>query len=82
MLNVPLDTVGTMPVPGDILDIPFFKRNVDNVALIVRYRDPPRLPRRVAGNWLAAAGIAVLLIALFLGTLLAGGRAFSWMFGP
>jgi hypothetical protein len=82
VLNVPLDTVGTVPVPGDILDILSFKENVDNVALLVGYRDPPRLPRKVAGNWRAAAGIAVLLIALFLGTLRAGGRPFSWMFGP
>jgi Domain of unknown function (DUF4112) len=79
VLNVALDTVvGAVPVLGDVFDI-FFKENVDNVALIVRHRDPTRPPRRAVGIWLAAAGIAASLIALFLATLMAVGRAFSWM---
>jgi len=77
VLNVALDTVvGAVPVLGDVFDI-FFKENIDNVALILRYRDPTRPPRNVAEVWLAAAGIALFLIALFLATLLAVGRAFS-----
>jgi hypothetical protein len=81
VLNVALDTmVGAVPVLGDIFDI-LFKENVDNVALIVRYRDPTRPPRSAIGIWLAAASIAAFLIALFLATLLAVGRAFSWLAG-
>jgi len=77
VLNVALDTmVGAVPVLGDIFDI-LFKENVDNVALILRYRDPTRPPRSAVGIWLAAASIAVFLIALFLVTLLAVGRVFS-----
>jgi hypothetical protein len=81
VLNVALDTVvGAVPVLGDVFDI-FFKENVDNVALILRYRDPTRPPRSAIGIWLAAAGIALLLIALFLATLLAVARVFSWLVG-
>jgi len=81
VLNVTLDTVvGAVPVLGDVFDI-FFKENVDNVALILRYRDPMRPPRSAIGIWLAAAGIALFLIALFLATLLAVARVFSWLVG-
>jgi hypothetical protein len=81
VLNVALDTmVGAVPVLGDVFDV-FFKENVDNVALILRYRDPARPPRSAVGVWLAAAGIAAFLIALFLATLLAVARAFSWLAG-
>lgn len=81
VLNVALDTmVGAVPVLGDIFDI-FFKENVDNVALILRYRDPTRPPRSAIGIWLAAASIALFLIALFLATLLAVARVFSWLAG-
>ena len=81
VLNVAIDTmVGAVPVLGDVFDI-FFKENVDNVALIVRYRDPARPPRSAVGIWLAAASIALFLIALFLATLLAVGRVFSWLAG-
>jgi len=81
VLNVALDTmVGAVPVLGDIFDI-LFKENVDNVALILRYRDPTRPPRSAVGIWLAAASIALFLIALFLATLLAVGRVFSWLAG-
>jgi hypothetical protein len=81
VLNVALDTVvGAVPVLGDVFDI-FFKENVDNVALILRYRDPTRPPRSAIGIWLAAASIALLLIALFLVTLLAVARVFSWLVG-
>jgi hypothetical protein len=81
LLNVALDTmVGAVPVLGDVFDI-LFKENVDNVALILRYRDPTRPPRSAVGIWLAAAGIALFLIALFLATLLAVGRVFSWLAG-
>jgi hypothetical protein len=81
LLNVALDTmVGAVPVLGDIFDI-LFKENVDNVALILRYRDPTRPPRSAVGIWLAAASIALFLIALFLATLLAVGRVFSWLAG-
>jgi len=81
VLNVALDTmVGAVPVLGDVFDI-FFKENVDNVALILRYRDPTRPPRSAIGIWLAAATIAVFLIALFLATLLAVGRVFAWLAG-
>jgi len=81
VLNVALDTmVGAVPVLGDIFDI-LFKENVDNVALILRYRDPTRPPRSAVGMWLAAASIAVFLIALFLVTLLAVGRVFSGLAG-
>jgi hypothetical protein len=81
VLNVALDTmVGAVPVLGDIFDI-LFKENVDNVALILRYRDPTRPPRSAVGIWLAAAAIAASLIALFLATLLAVGRVFSWLAG-
>ena len=76
VLNVALDTmVGAVPVLGDIFDI-LFKENVDNVALILRYRDPTRPPRSAIGIWLAAASIA-----LFLATLLAVARVFSWLAG-
>jgi hypothetical protein len=82
VLNVALDTVvGTVPVLGDVFDI-LFKENLDNVALILRYRDPNRPPRGAVGIWLAAAGIAVFLIALFLAALLALGRVFSRLVGP
>ena len=81
VLNVALDTVvGTVPVIGDVFDV-LFKENVDNVAMIVRYRDATRPPRGAAGIWLAAAGIAASLIALFLATLLAAVRALSWLAG-
>jgi hypothetical protein len=81
VLNVALDTmVGAVPVLGDIFDI-LFKENVDNVALILRYRDPTRPPRSAVGIWLAAASIAAFLITLFLATLLAVGRVFSWLAG-
>ena len=81
VLNVALDTmVGAVPVLGDIFDI-LFKENVDNVALILRYRDPTRPPRSAVGIWLAAASVALFLIALFLATLLAVGRVFSWLAG-
>ena len=81
ILNVALDTVvGAVPVLGDVFDI-FFKENVDNVALILRHRDATRPPRGLAGIWLAAAGIAAFLLALFLATLLAVGRALSWLAG-
>lgn len=81
VLNVAIDTVvGAVPVLGDVFDV-IFKENVDNVALILRYRDATRPPRTVAGIWLAAAGIAAFLIALFLATLLALGRALSWLIG-
>ena len=81
VLNVALDTmVGAVPVLGDVFDI-LFKENVDNVALILRYRDPTRPPRSAVGIWLAAASIALFLIALFLATLLAVGRVFSWLAG-
>ena len=81
VLNVALDTmVGAVPVLGDIFDI-LFKENVDNVALILRYRDPTRPPRSAIGIWLAAASIALFLIALFLATLLAVARVFSWLVG-
>jgi hypothetical protein len=81
VLNVALDTmVGAVPVLGDIFDI-FFKENVDNVALILRYRDPTRPARSAIGIWLAAASIALFLIALFLATLLAVARVFSWLVG-
>jgi hypothetical protein len=81
VLNVALDTmVGAVPVLGDIFDI-LFKENVDNVELILRYRDPTRPPRSAAGIWLAAASVSVFLIALFLATLLAVGRIFSWLVG-
>ncbi len=81
VLNVALDTmVGAVPVLGDIFDI-FFKENVDNVALILRYRDPTRPPRSAIGIWLAAASIALFLIVLFLATLLAVARVFSWLAG-
>ena len=81
VLNVALDTmVGAVPVLGDIFDI-LFKENVDNVALILRYRDPTRPPRSAVGIWLAAASIALFLIALFLATLLVVGRVFSWLAG-
>jgi len=81
VLNVALDTmVGAVPVLGDIFDI-LFKENVDNVALILRYRDPTRPPRSAIGIWLAAASIALFLIALFLATLLAVARVFSWLAG-
>ena len=81
VLNVALDTmVGAVPVLGDIFDI-LFKENVDNVALILRYRDPTRPPRSAVGIWLAAASVALFLIALFLATLLVVGRVFSWLAG-
>lgn len=81
VLNVAVDTmVGSVPVLGDIFDI-LFKENVDNVELIFRHRDPTRPPRNAFGIWLVAAGIAAFLIALFMGTLLALGRAFSWLLG-
>jgi len=81
VLNVAIDTVvGAVPVLGDVFDI-IFKENVDNVALILRHRDATRPPRRVTGIWLAAAGIAAFLIALFLATLVALGRALSWLIG-
>jgi hypothetical protein len=81
VLNVALDAVvGAVPVLGDVFDI-FFKENVDNVALILRYRDPTRPPRSAIGIWLAAASIALFLIALFLATLLAVARVFSWLVG-
>jgi hypothetical protein len=81
VLNVAVDTVvGAVPVLGDVFDI-FFKENVDNVALILRYRDPTRPPRSAIGIWLAAAGIALFFIALFLATLLAVARVFSGLVG-
>jgi hypothetical protein len=81
VLNVALDTVvGTVPVLGDVFDI-LFKENVDNVELILRHRDPTRPPRNALGIWLVAAGIAAFLIALFMGTLVALGRAASWLVG-
>ncbi len=81
VLNVALDTVvGAVPVLGDIFDI-LFKENVDNVSLILRYRDPTRPPRSAVGIWLAASAIAVFLIALFLAALLAVGRVFSQLAG-
>ena len=81
VLNVAIDTVaGAVPVLGDVFDI-IFKENVDNVALILRHRDATRPPHRVTGIWLAAAGIAAFLIALFLATLVALGRALSWLIG-
>jgi Domain of unknown function (DUF4112) len=81
VLNVALDTmVGAVPVLGDIFDV-LFKENVDNVALILRHRDPTRPPRSAVGIWLVAASIALFLIALFLATLLAVGRALSWLAG-
>lgn len=80
-LNVALDTmVGAVPVLGDVFDV-IFKENVGNMALILRYRDATRPPRGVAGIWLAAAGIAAFLIAVFLAALLAVGRALSWLAG-
>ena len=81
VLNVALDTiVGAVPVLGDVFDI-LFKENVDNVELILRHRDPTRPPRSAFRIWLATAAIAAFLIALFMGTLLAVGRAFSWLLG-
>jgi hypothetical protein len=81
VLNVAVDTVvGTVPVLGDVFDV-LFKENVDNVELILRHRDPTRPPRSAFGIWLVAAGIAAVLIALFMVTLLALGRAFSWLLG-
>jgi hypothetical protein len=81
VLNVALDTmVGAVPVLGDIFDI-LFKENVDNVALILRYRDPTRPPRSTVGIWLAASAIAGSLIALFLATLLVVGRLFARLAG-
>ena len=81
VLNVALDTmVGAVPVLGDIFDI-LFKENVDNVALILRYRDPTRPPRSAVGIWLAAASIALFLIAFFFATLGVVGRVFSWLAG-
>jgi hypothetical protein len=81
VLNVALDTVvGTVPVLGDVFDV-LFKENVDNVELILRHRDPLRPPRTAAGVWLAASAIAAFLIALFMGTLIAVGRAVTWLLG-
>ena len=81
VLNVAVDTVvGAVPVLGDLFDI-VFKENVDNVALILRYRDATRPPRGAVGIWLAAAGIAAFLIGLFLAALLAVARTFSWLTG-
>jgi hypothetical protein len=81
VLNVALDTiVGAVPVLGDVFDI-LFKENVDNVELILRHRDPTRPPRSAFRIWLVTAAIATLLIALFVGTLLAVGRALSWLLG-
>jgi hypothetical protein len=81
VLNVAIDTVvGAVPVLGDVFDM-LFKENVDNVELILRHRDPTRPPRSAFRIWLAAAVIAAFLIALFMGTLLALGRAFSLVLG-
>ena len=81
VLNVAIDTtVGAVPVLGDVFDI-FFKENVDNVELILRHRDPHRPPRSAVGIWLAASAIAAVLIALFMGTLMAFGRAVAWLVG-
>jgi hypothetical protein len=81
VLNVAVDTVfGAVPVVGDVFDI-LFKENVDNVELILRHRDATQPPRTAIGIWLTAAAIAALLIALFMGTLLALGKAFSLLFG-
>jgi len=80
-LNVAIDTVvGAVPVLGDVFDI-LFKENVDNVELILRHRDPSRPPRTAVGIWLSAAGIAAFLIGLFMVTMLAMGRAASWLIG-
>lgn len=81
VLNVAVDTVvGAVPVLGDVFDM-LFKENLDNVELILRHRDPTRTPRSAFKMWLAAAGIAALLIALFMGTLYGLGRAFSLLLG-
>jgi hypothetical protein len=81
VLNVAVDTVvGSVPVLGDVFDV-LFKENVDNVALILRHRDPTRPPRNALGIWLVAAGTAAFLIALFMATLMAIGHAFSWLLG-
>lgn len=80
-LAVAVDTVvGAVPVLGDIFDV-LFKENVGNVELLLRHRDPTRPPRSAFGIWLAAAAIAAFLIALFMVTLLALGRGFSWLVG-
>jgi hypothetical protein len=81
VLNVSLDTVvGAVPVLGDVFDI-LFKENVDNVELIVRHRDPGQPPRSTVGIWLAASLVSALLIALFMSTLWAAGRVFTWLLG-
>jgi hypothetical protein len=80
-LAVAVDTVvGAVPLLGDVFDV-LFKENVGNVELLLRHRDPTRPPRSAFGIWLAAAAIAAFLIALFMVTLLALGRAFSWLVG-
>ena len=80
-LNVAIDTVvGAVPVLGDVFDI-LFKENVDKVELILRHRDPSRPARTAVGIWLSAAGIAAFLIGLFMVTMLAMGRAASWLIG-
>lgn len=69
--NVAIDfALGSMPIVGDAFDV-FWKSNVRNVALLRRHISSTPFEQRRArsGDWLFLAGLAVLLVALLVGSL-------------
>jgi hypothetical protein len=69
--NIAIDfALGSLPVVGDAFDL-FWKSNLKNVALLERHvmATPAEKRRARSGDWLFLAGLAMLLIALLIGSL-------------
>ena len=69
--NIAIDfALGSMPIVGDAFDV-FWKSNVRNVALLRRHisSTPSEQRRARSGDWLFLAGLAVLLLAVLVGSL-------------
>lgn len=69
--NIAIDfACGSLPFVGDVFDV-FWKSNQRNVALLRRHvlATPAEQRRAKSGDWLFLAGLMVLLVVLFIGSL-------------
>lgn len=70
-VNILLDvTIGALPLVGDLFDV-YWKSNTRNMGLLRRYLNatPVEQRRRRTGDWMFVGGIALLVLATLLGSL-------------
>jgi len=83
MLNVGIDyVVGAVPIVGNLFDFAW-KANLKNAKLLERAMEMPAHERRKQSvyDWLLIAGGAVLLLALFIGSIAAAIVLAHWITG-